>query len=88
MASLEPQSPARDYVFVIRMWREPNGGRSELASWRGQVSHHRRRTHFVGLPMLFAVIAKALGVAYPEPGNPGGDKNRNVARRRKPPKEE
>jgi len=35
-----------DYVFIIRLWREPGSGKT-ARSWRGHVYHRGRRRHFV-----------------------------------------
>jgi hypothetical protein len=49
-----------DYVFVIRLWREPGQTPSEDDSWRGQIMHNERRRHFVGLTRLFRLIREIL----------------------------
>jgi len=51
-----------DYIFVIRLWREPGTFKSEEDAWRGQVTHKEQRRHFVGLPKLFVLIRRCLGL--------------------------
>jgi hypothetical protein len=54
-----------DYVFVVRLWREPGSGARDSKQWRGQVSHRNKRRHFVGLQMLFKLMREMLPTQPP-----------------------
>ena len=63
---MRPKTQASDYVFVIRLWREPSVSAADDEAWRGQLSHKDGRRHFVGLQKLFVLITQSLTVSHPE----------------------